>query len=112
MGFFGVLQKNNIQKAYLPKISLPGQIAFEISAQLCSDNSIQILLNMTQFITLGTKSNEEGFAWSHSPRQFASQCLFLASTPFRCCSFKIFQQIPKFHKFNFDDIITLGLYVR
>ena len=31
MGFFGVLQKNNIQKAYLPKISLPEQIAFEIS---------------------------------------------------------------------------------
>ena len=23
-----------------------------------------------------------------------------------------YSQIPKFHKFNFDDIITLGLYVR
>ena len=74
MGFFGVLRKNNIQKAYFPKISLPGQIAFEISAQLCSDDSIPILLNMTHFITLGTKSNEKGLAWSHSPRQFASQC--------------------------------------
>ena len=55
MEFFGVLRMNNIQKAYLPKINLPGQIAFEISAQLCSDDSIQILLNMTQFITLGTR---------------------------------------------------------
>ena len=61
MGFFGVLRKNNTQKAYFP-------------AQLCSDDSIQILLNMTWLITLGTKSNEEGFAWSHLPRQFASQC--------------------------------------
>ena len=26
-------------------------------AQLCSDNSIQILLNLTQFMTLGTESN-------------------------------------------------------
>ena len=44
MGFFRVLRKNNIQKAYLPNISIPGQIAFEISAQSCSDDSIQILL--------------------------------------------------------------------
>ena len=29
MGFFGVIWKNNIQKAYLPKISIPGQIVFE-----------------------------------------------------------------------------------
>ena len=101
MGFFGLLRKNNIQKAYLPKISIPGQIAFDISAQLCSDDSTQILLNMTQFITLGTESNVEGFVWSHqsnmglvSPGQLAPQCQFLASRPFRCCSFKISQQTP------------------
>ena len=39
MGFFGVLEKNNIQKAYLPKISIPGQIVFETLAQLCSDDT-------------------------------------------------------------------------
>ena len=32
MGFFRVLWKNNIQKAYLPKISIPGQIVFETLA--------------------------------------------------------------------------------
>ena len=87
--FWG-LWKNNIQKAHFPKISIPVQIAFEILAQLCSDNSIQIFLSLTQFITLlGTRSNLEGLAWSHqgkmglihvSPRQFAMECKFLAST--------------------------------
>ena len=38
MLFFGVLWNINIQKAYLPKISIPGQIVFEILAQLCSDD--------------------------------------------------------------------------
>ena len=32
MGFFGVLWKNNIQTAYLPNISILGQIVFEILA--------------------------------------------------------------------------------
>ena len=42
-----------------------GQIVSEILAQLCSDDSIQILLNLSLFITLGTESNLEGFVWSH-----------------------------------------------
>ena len=70
MGLFGVLWKNNIQKAHLVKISIPGQVVFEILAQLCSDDSIQILLNLTQFITLGTESNLGEFVLS----QFAPQC--------------------------------------
>ena len=57
--------KNNIQEAYLPKTSILGQIVSEILAQLCSDDSIQILLNVTQFITLGTESNLEGFVSGH-----------------------------------------------
>ena len=71
-----------------------GKKLSQILAQLCSDNSIQILLNFTQFITLGTESNLEGFVWSHrrkiglvSPSQFAPQCQFLASRPFRCFFF-------------------------
>ena len=47
--FFGVLWKNKTQKAYLLNISIPGQIVFEILAQFCSDDFIQILLNLTQF---------------------------------------------------------------
>ena len=49
MGFFGLLWKNNIQKAYLPTISIPGQIVFVILAQLCSDYSKKTLLNLTQW---------------------------------------------------------------
>ena len=57
MGFVRIFWKNNIQEAYLPKTSISGQIVSEILAQLCSNDSIQILLNLTQFIALGTESN-------------------------------------------------------
>ena len=57
MGFVRIFWKNNIQEVYLPKTSISGQIVSEILAQLCSNDSIQILLNLTQFIALGTESN-------------------------------------------------------
>ena len=38
--------KNNVQEASLPKMSISGQIVSEILAQLCSDNSIQTVLNL------------------------------------------------------------------
>ena len=47
MGLSGYSEKRNIQEAYLPKTSFLGQIVSEILAQLCSDDSIQILLNLT-----------------------------------------------------------------
>ena len=47
MGFSGCSEKSNIQEAHLPKTSISGQIVSEILAQLCSDDSIQILLNLT-----------------------------------------------------------------
>ena len=47
MGFVRILWKNNNQKAYLQKTSIVGQIDSEILAQLGSDDSIQILLNVT-----------------------------------------------------------------
>ena len=68
MGFVGILWKNNIQKAYLPKISIPGKIVLEILAQLCSDDSIHTFLTLTQFITVGTASNLEEFVWSHQSK--------------------------------------------
>jgi len=47
MGFVRILWKNNVQEAYLPKMSIifSGQIVSEIVAQLCLENSIQTLLN-------------------------------------------------------------------
>ena len=43
----GYSEKSNIQEAYLRKTSIPGQIVSVILAQLCSDDSIQILPNLT-----------------------------------------------------------------
>ena len=43
----GYSEKSHIQEAYLPKTSISGQIVFVIVAQLWSDDSIQILLNLT-----------------------------------------------------------------
>ena len=45
---YGICQdilKENVQEAYLPKMSISGQIVPEIVAQLCLENSIQTLLN-------------------------------------------------------------------
>ena len=45
MGFLRIFWKNNVQEAYLLKLSIWGQIVSEIVAQLCLQNSIQTLLN-------------------------------------------------------------------
>ena len=45
MGFVRIFWKNNVQEAYLPKMSISGQIVSEIVAQLCLENSIETLLN-------------------------------------------------------------------
>ena len=47
MGFVKIYWKNNVQDTYFPKTSTVGQIVSEILAQLCSDDSIQILLILT-----------------------------------------------------------------
>ena len=72
------IMKEQHPKGLLAKTSIPGQFVFEISAPVCSDDSVPILLNLTHFITLGTESNLKGFLWSHqcktglvSSRQFA-----------------------------------------
>ena len=45
MGFARIFWKKNVQEAYLPKMSISGQIVPKIVAQLCLENSIQTLLN-------------------------------------------------------------------
>ena len=52
--------ENNVHEAYLPKMSISGQIVSEIVAQLCLENSIQTLLNFFGF----TPQKLEGFVWS------------------------------------------------
>ena len=39
MGFVRIFWKNNVQEAYLPKMSISGQIVPEIVAQLYLENS-------------------------------------------------------------------------
>ena len=46
MAFVKIFWKNNVQEAYLPKISIVGQIVSEILAQLCFVDCIQIRLNL------------------------------------------------------------------
>ena len=67
IGFFRVLSKNNIQKAHLPKISIPGQIVFEILAQLYSDDytnpskfdSVHNIRNQIKFRRICMESSEQ-----------------------------------------------------
>ena len=47
-------EKSNIQEAYLPKTSISGQIVSAILAQLCSNDSIQILLKINSLFFLVT----------------------------------------------------------
>ena len=54
-----------MKNAYLPKISILLQFGGEILALLCPDDSIQILLILSQFLTFGTKTKLEGFVSSH-----------------------------------------------
>ena len=80
--FSGYCERTTSKRLTCQKLAFQGkEVIFEILAQLWSNKSIQILLNFTQFITLGTESNLEGFVWSHqskmglvSPRQFPPQC--------------------------------------
>ena len=61
MGFVRIFWKNNAQEAYLPKMSISGQIVPEIVAQLCLENSIQTLLN---FFLGRPQKKLEGNVWS------------------------------------------------
>ena len=45
MGFARIFWKNNVQEAYLPKMTISWQSVSEMVAQLCLENSIQTLLN-------------------------------------------------------------------
>ena len=68
----------------MPKTSVVGQIVSEILVPFCSDDSVQILLNLTQFLCYElsqTESNLEGFVWSHqnitgliSQSHFTTKC--------------------------------------
>ena len=57
--------KSMMKNAYFPKISILLQFGSEILALLYRDDSIQILLILSQFLMFGTETKLEGFVWSH-----------------------------------------------
>ena len=48
MEFVKIFWKNKVKDADIPKISISGQIVSEILAQLCSDDSLKIRLNLSR----------------------------------------------------------------
>ena len=58
-----IFGKSMMTNAYLPKISILLQFRGKILALLCPDDSIQILLILSQFLTFGTETKLEGFVW-------------------------------------------------
>ena len=83
MGFVKLFWKKNVQDAYSPKISNLGQIVSEILAQLCSDDSIQILLNLAWFIRLGTR-RYENFVVNQKASIFVNYVIKEFSHAFSC----------------------------
>ena len=67
--FSGYRERTTSKRLTCQKLAFQGkEIIFEILAQLWSNKSMQILLNFTQFITLGTESNLEGFVRNHQSK--------------------------------------------
>ena len=64
MGFVSIFGKSMMINAYLSKISILLQFRGKILALLCPDDSIQILLIFSPFLTFGTEAKLEGFVWS------------------------------------------------
>ena len=56
MGFVEIMRELKTENVSLPKISKLVEIVGEILPQLCCNDSIQILLKMAWFLTLGTKT--------------------------------------------------------
>ena len=97
MAFVRIFWKNNVQEAYLPKMSISGQIVSEIVAQSCLKNSIQTLLNFfgsTPLKISGVCMEFSEYSLLTSQRQFAPKCSFLVSRPLGHCYFRISWQIP------------------
>ena len=65
MGLHKIFSKSMMKNAHLPKISVLLQLGGEILALLCSVDSIQTLLILPQFLTLGTEDKKKGFVLSH-----------------------------------------------
>ena len=61
MGFVGYFERTTSGRSSGQTIALWGKLSWEILVPSCSDDSTQILLNLTRFLMLSTESNLEGF---------------------------------------------------
>ena len=82
MGFVRIFWKKNVQEAYLPKMSISGQIVSEIVAQLYSENSIQTLL----------------IFWGVDPKKFRRVCMEFSKHNWATISGKICPEMLIFGK--------------
>ena len=111
MGFVRIFWKNNVHEAYLPKMSISGQIVSEMLAGYTRKTQYKPFYFFGGVGGELTRKNLEGFVWSFlritglwSQRRFAPKCSFLASRPLGHCYFRISWQIPWFQKFHFYDV--------
>ena len=74
--FLGYSKRKTRKRPTYQKTSVSRQIVSEIFAQLWSDDSMQILLNLLFFIMLRNKSNLEWYVYSHVViiSSFIEQC--------------------------------------
>ena len=84
MGFVRIFWKNNVQEAYLPKMSISGQIVSRMLAGYTQKTPYK----PSYFLGDDPKKFRSRFIWSflcitglRSQRQFAPKCSFLASRP-------------------------------
>ena len=61
MRFVEIIREIKTKNVSLPRITMSVQIVGEILPQLCFNDSVQILLKMVRFITLGIEPILEGF---------------------------------------------------
>ena len=65
MGFIEIIREIKTKNVSFLKISMLVQIVGVILPQFCFNDSIQILLKMAWFLTLGTKPISKGFVSGH-----------------------------------------------
>ena len=72
LDFSGYSARTTSKRTTCQKLAFRGKLSLKILAQLCSRDSIQVLLHLTRFITLKTEANLELCSVFHNQRVFFS----------------------------------------
>ena len=89
MGFVRIFWKSNVQEAYLPKMSISGQIVSKIVARLYSENSIQTLLivpfNISQGFPIIMDNIKNDVKWQKNTMHLSKLNFFRSLHRWNCC---------------------------